>query len=130
MVDKVVLDTSFIIELLDRGREELSKYVVEYSVLIPYVVLYEYLYGYMVLGKDVDRPKKILEGLGEVVWMNQGILMKLLEMSLLLEERGLVLPEGDLIIASISLYYDAPVVTYDVKHFEELREIGVTLIKP
>ena len=130
MVDKVVLDTSFIIELLDRGRKELSEYVVKYSVLIPYVVLYEYLYGYSVLKKDVERPKKILEGLGEIVWMNQGILMKLLEVSSLLERRGLVLPEGDLIIASISLYYDAPIVTYDVKHFEGLEEIGVTVIKP
>ncbi len=46
MVDKVVVDTSFLIELLDRGRRELVEYIVDKEVLIPLVVLYEYLYGY------------------------------------------------------------------------------------
>ena len=65
MANKVVVDTSFLIELLDRERRDLVDYIIDKEVLIPFIVLYEYLYGYRVIGRDVSRRKKILEDLGD-----------------------------------------------------------------
>jgi len=55
VVKKVVVDTSVLVDALEEGDEELLAALVEREVLVPYVALYEYLYGYLYLGKDAEK---------------------------------------------------------------------------
>ncbi len=130
MVEKVVVDTSFLIELLDRGRKELSKYILENQVLIPFPVVYEYLYGYMRLNWDIEKAKKILDSLGDIVWPDQEQIMKTLEIDVELSSRGINIPEADLIIAATALKYQAPLLTFDKRHYTIFENLGLKVIIP
>ncbi len=130
MVDQVVVDTSYLIELLDRGKKELIEYILDKEVLIPFVVEYEYLYGFKVIGKDINSRKKVLEGLGRIIWLNQEIMMKLLDLKHEMERREYRIPEADLIIWAIALIYNAPIITFDKTHFKEASIKGVEIITP
>ncbi len=130
MADKVVVDTSFLIELLDRGRRDLVEYIIDKEVLIPFVVLYEYLYGYRVIGRDVSRRKRILEDLGTIVWVDQDLLLKLIGMRYRAEEKGQKIPEADLIILATASIHHAPILTLDKAHFTRQGITDVEIIIP
>ncbi len=130
MADKVVVDTSFIIELLDRGRRDLVEYIIDKEVLIPFVVLYEYLYGYRVIGRDVSRRKRILEDLGIIVWIDQDILLELIDMRYRAEKVGRIIPEADLIILATASIHQAPILTLDKAHFTRQGIEDIEVIIP
>jgi len=95
----IVLDTSFLVEMLDRGRRELAELPAEYEeVIIPWISLYEYLYGHKVGRKISDEKlllrKKKVESLGLVAWNNQEILQETLKLDFLLAERGRKYPSA------------------------------------
>ena len=57
MAEKIVVDTSILIDVLENGDEELFMKLSSRIALVPFVALYEYLYGYAYLGKSVEREK-------------------------------------------------------------------------
>lgn len=130
MANKVVVDTSYLIELLDRGRRGLLRYILDREVLIPYVVMFEYLYGYRVIGRDVSRRKRVLEDLGSIVWMDQDLLLRLIELRHEAEEKGIWIPEADLIVIAVASVNNAPILTFDKKDFKKGLGGGVEVVIP
>ncbi|RLE87033.1 MAG: hypothetical protein DRN04_18690, partial [Thermoprotei archaeon] len=92
-----VLDTSIIIEILDKANHSLLEHLLNrYEIIyIPWITMYEYLYGHKYLNKPIDVRKKALEELGIIVWMNQEILAKALELDINLHRRGKPIPFSD-----------------------------------
>lgn len=120
---RVVLDTSFLVEMVDRGRIELAELLAEYEeVIIPWISLYEYLYGHKIGRKISDEKllfrKKKVESLGLVAWNSQKILQETLKLDFLLAEKGEKIPFSDLLICAFTLVYDADLATFDKKHFK------------
>ena len=87
---KGVLDTNILIEMYDRGNVKLLEHLLEkYELLlIPWIVMYEYLYGHKYLGRDIKLRKLALEKLGRIVWITQEILMKALKIDISLRKQG------------------------------------------
>jgi len=120
----VVLDTSFLIELLDRGREELVDLIAEYErIMIPWVVAYEYLFGhYLARGPDAAMGRKdLLHEIGMIVEPDQDILVRALELDTKLRRKGRPIPFSDILVAATASVSGSDLATMDRKHFDGLR---------
>ncbi len=117
----VVYDTSVIIDYLRRGRlAELS------SGAITIVTLLEILRG--VRSKDDrEKLKDSLKKLFTILPLNEDAAQRYCELYISLRSRGRMIPEADLIIASICMVFDEVLVTKD-RHFQELRDLGLKVI--
>jgi len=123
---RLVLDTSFLIEILDRGRKELAELLAEYEeAIIPWISLYEYLYGHKVGRRISDEEllsrKEKVESLGLVAWNNQRVIEEVLKLDLTLAEKGEKIPFSDLLVAAFAEVYDADLATFDKKHFKIIK---------
>ncbi len=77
------METTLIyLELLDRYR----------ALYIPWICLYEYLYGHEYIGSDVVKRKGFVERLGIIVWCTQRIVLKALDIDMELSRKGLRIP--------------------------------------
>ncbi len=114
----VVYDTSIIIEYLRRGKlAELS------NGAITIITLLEILRG--VRNKDDrEKLKKSLKKLFIILPLNEDAVQKYCELYTNLKSRGRMIPEADLIIASICMAFDEILVTKD-RHFQELKDLGL-----
>lgn len=128
MAEKIVVDTSILIEVLERGEEQLLLKLARVEALVPHVALYEYLWGYLYSGRDHLREKEVVEKLFTVVYLNQEILLKAMELDVQLAKKGVKVPQADLLIAATALTLGAPLLTKDLKHYERLREHGLEII--
>ncbi len=125
VVGAATLDTSVIIEILDRGdRELLHELLDRYRIFyIPWICLYEYLYGHKFIGSDIAKRKNFVEKLGIVVWCDQRILMRALEIDIELSKKGLKIPFSDVLVAAIAMEMDSELVTLDTKHFSRIPQL-------
>jgi predicted nucleic acid-binding protein len=128
VVKKVVVDTSVLVDALEEGDEELLAALVEREVLVPYVALYEHLYGYLYFGKDAEKEKRVLEKPFTIVYPDQQVLMKALEIDVALAKEGLRVPQADIIIAATAIAAGAPLLTRDLRHYPRLKRFGVEVI--
>ena len=124
-----VLDSSVLIKLLDRGDVDLLEELVSrYDRLyIPWISLYEYLYGHAVLGRSIEERKKALEALGTILWVTQEILTKALEVDIELRKRGEPIPFSDVLIAASALQKGCELVTLDTRHFSKVEGLRVVV---
>ena len=125
VITKCVLDTSILIEVFDRGNKGLLKnLVLKYKVIyIPWICLYEYLYGHKYLDMDIEERKKAVEKLGRVVWDIQKLVLKALEIDVRLRKEGMAIPFSDVLIASITLMLNAELITLDKRHFDRIPKL-------
>jgi len=130
VVVKAVIDTSAVIEALDKGRGDLLKELVEgyEELLIPWVVVYEYTMGHRLLGRDPWARKQALEELGSIVWMEQELLLKAQELDVELRRRGRPIPFSDVLVAATALAFEAELVTLD-EHFREVEGLRLRLLE-
>jgi len=124
-MEACVLDTSIIIEIFDKGNEKLLEHILQKykKVYIPWLVLYEYLYGHKYLGRDVVQRKQGLEKLGVIKWLTQDIILKTLEIDIELRKKGLSIPFSDIVIAATAIMLQAEIITLDKKHYERIPEL-------
>ena len=117
----VVYDTSVIIDYLRRGKlAELS------NGAITIITLLEILRG--VRGKDDrEKLKKSLKKLFTILPLNEDAVQKYCELYINLKSRGKMIPEADLIIASICTAFGEVLVTKN-RHFQELKNLGLKVI--
>jgi len=80
-VEEVLLDTDALIEL-HRRPEVLSTVLARYRCHVSQITLYEYLFGLIYLGRDLDEEKGVLEQAYEVVPISQPILRRALRVDL------------------------------------------------
>lgn len=122
-----VLDTSIVIELFDRGNTGLLEGILDrYSALyIPWIVLYEYLYGHKYIGREVEGRKIAVEKLGQIVGVTQDIIVRALEIDVDLHKKGLVIPFSDILIAATALALEAELVTLDKRHYTRIPGLRI-----
>jgi len=124
-----VLDTSVIIEIFDKANHSLLEHILSrYEIIyVPWITMYEYLYGHKYLSKPISVRKKALEELGTIIWINQEIVMKALELDINLHRhrKGKPIPFSDILIAAIVFYLNAELVTLDVRHFKDIPNIRI-----
>lgn len=127
-----VLDTSTVIEIFDRGDTSLLEDIMSrYSVLyIPWIVLYEYLYGHKYLGKNIIDRKKAVEKLGKIIGVTQDIILKAIEIDIDLRRKGMTIPFSDILIAAITIVFNAELVTLDQKHYTRIPKLKIYLPIP
>jgi len=127
-----VLDTSVIIEIFDKANHSLLEHVIsKYKVIyIPWIVMYEYLYGHKYLGKPISLRKKALEELGVIVWINQEIMAKALELDIDLHRKGGPIPFSDILIAATVFYLNSELITLDEKHFKKVSGLKIYVPNP
>lgn len=116
-----------VIELFDRGNISLLEDVVgRYSVLyIPWIVLYEYLYGHKYLGRSITDRKRAVEKLGRVIGVTQDIIIKAMEIDIDLHKKGIAIPFSNILIAAIALVLKAELVTLDKKHYTRISGLQI-----
>ena len=122
-----VLDTSIIMELFDRGNTDLLEEIINrYNMpYIPWIVLYEYLYGHMYLGRSIIERKKAVERLGQVIGITQDIIIKAMEIDIELHKKGMTIPFSDILIAATALVLEAELATLDKKHYTRIPQLQI-----
>jgi len=103
------------------NTESLDEIFTRYDgLLIPWIALYEYLYGHAYVGSDVQERKKFVEELGAVVWLDQRIVLRALGLDVGLSKNGLRIPFSDLLIAATALEVGGELVTLDERRFKRM----------
>lgn len=128
MAKKIVVDTSVVIDILERNNKTLLLKIAQYDVYISYVTLYEYLYGYCYLGKDYFKEKNVVEKLFQVVYPTQELLLKAMEIDVDLSKKGEKVPQTDIVIAATAILLKAPLLTKDLRHFQQMEKYGLRVI--
>ena len=128
MAEKVVVDTSVVVEVMEEGDERLLLELARREAYVSYVTLYEYLWGYCYLGRDYRVEKKVLEKLFHVVYPTQEVLLKALEMDVDLVKRGMRIPQADILIAATAIALKAPLLTRDLRHFPRMEDYGLKIV--
>ena len=128
MAKKIVVDTSVVIGILERNNKTLLLKIAQYDAYISYVTLYEYLYGYCYLGKDYFKEKNVVEKLFQVVYPTQELLLKAMEIDVDLSKKGEKVPQTDIVIATTAILLKAPLLTKDLRHFQQMEKYGLRVI--
>ena len=128
MAEKVVVDTSVVVRVLEEGDEELLLELARREAYVSYVTLYEYLWGYRYLGRDYLAEKEVLEKLFRVVYPSQEVLLKAMEMDVDLAKRGVKVPQADIIVAATAIVLQAPLLTADLRHFSRMERYGLKVV--
>jgi len=128
VVEEVLLDTDALIEL-HRRPEVLSTVLARYRCRISQITLYEYLFGLIYLGRDLDEEKSVLEQVYEVVPISQPILRRALGVDLELTRRGERLEFRDLVIGATAIELGVSLVTGNLRHFERMSEFGLSVLR-
>ena len=128
MAKKIVVDTSVVIGILERNNKTLLLKIAQYDAYISYVTLYEYLYGYCYLGKDYFKEKNVVEKLFQVVYPTQELLLKAMEIDVDLSKKGEKVPQTDIVIAATAILLKAPLLTKDLRHFQQMEKYGLRVI--
>jgi predicted nucleic acid-binding protein len=121
-----VLDTSVLLEILDAGNTELlDASLARYDgMLIPWVALYEYLYGHAYVGNDVRERRRFVEELGDGCMVGPEDRTK----SIRPERRSLQerpeIPFSDPLIAALALEVEGELVTLNERHFKRVKGSG------
>lgn len=117
----ILLDTDALIEVVRRA-------VVLGDWGISVITLIEFLRG--VSMDKVGEVKKRLEKAFTIAPLTNDVIECYCELYWYLRENGLLIPDADLIVAATSIVLEAPLATWNVRHFERLKEKGLELIDP
>ncbi len=127
MVEEVLLDTDALIEL-HKDRERVRRAHLIYDMYISVINLYEYLFGLVYVGRDLEREKVTLESLYEVIPLDQRVLRRALILDVELTGLGHRLEFRDLIVGASALERELSLVTGNIKHFKRLEDEGLSLL--
>jgi tRNA(fMet)-specific endonuclease VapC len=120
-LEAAVLDSDVLVEAYDLGIEKFN------GMRTTCISLYEFLRGLSYLGKRVSEYKAYLESNLDVLPPDNRAVLKASELYGTLKKRGALVDDPDLLIASICISNDHPIVTGNAKHFERFREFGLSL---
>jgi len=127
---RAVIDTSILIELFDRGREELLEeiYAKYRAIYVPWIVVYEYLYGCLFLHRNIEERKKAIEKLAIIVYPDQQVLLKALSIDVDLHREGVPIPLSDILVAATALTLNAELLTKDERHYRRIPKLKLQVL--
>jgi len=128
MAEKILVDTDVLIEAFERRNEAILGKLFNYNIYVSYVSLYEYLYGFKYIGKDIVKEKDMLEKVVNIVYPSQDVILKALEIDVDLSRKGEKIPQADIIIAATAIVLGMPLYTMDLTHFSRLKRYGLKLV--
>jgi predicted nucleic acid-binding protein len=120
MAEKSLLDTTILIDAIDHGRHA---DLLNSDNSISIISIYEFIR----YKKKPFENKLLLEGSFDVVGITNPILLKAAEIFVKLKEKGLVVNENDIYIASAALVNDLKLYTKDKdflaikRYFKDLK---------
>ena len=120
MVERILIDTDILIEYA-KGRMDIP----DLPIYISEITLFEYIRG----TDDPDKFKKILEESFPVIWIDNDIILKAVEIWIRLREKGEVLDDRDLIIGSTAIVKGLKLYTLNKRHFDRLIKFGLSYYK-
>ena len=118
MVERVLIDTDRLIDFC-RGKIELSP---ANAYFISEITVYEFIRG----ASDVKEAKKLLEESFAVIWVDNEILEKASLIWRDLRAKGRIIDDRDLIIGTTAIVKGLKLMTANFKHYERLREYGLS----
>ncbi len=125
---EICVDTDVLIDL---ARRKLIGYVErDLGLCLTIISLYEYLRGLAFIGRDVVACKEELENRFRVLPLSNNALIKASEIYSELRGRGLLVPDPDLLIASICIVNGVPLATHNRSHYERMTRHGLELVEP
>ncbi len=127
-MEEVLLDTDALIEL-HKNRERVRRAHILYNMYISVINLYEYLFGLIRRGRDLEREKAALESLYEVIPLDQGVLSRALVLDVELTGLGYRLEFRDLIVGASALERGLSLVTGNIRHFRKLEDKGLSVLR-
>ncbi len=120
-MEKTCIDTNVLIEM---GRRKLISIIDrDYGFYIPSIVLYEYLRGLVLLGRDPDLVKYELEQRFNIIWLDNRVLKIASKIYAKLYRNGQLIPDPDILIAASCILYKIPLATYNIDHFKRIDEL-------
>ncbi|MEM1620213.1 MAG: type II toxin-antitoxin system VapC family toxin, partial [Fervidicoccaceae archaeon] len=72
--------------------------------------------------------KELIEKIFTVVYPDQRITLKAMELDVQLRKQGFSIPQADVLIAATALTLDAPLLSRDLGHYEKLRSFGLKIL--
>jgi len=114
----ILLDTDVLIEVLRRG-------VTPRDWAISVITLIEFLRG--VNPGKVSEVKKRLEKAFIVIPLTNEIIETYCKLYRTLKEKGILIPDADLLIAATSITLKVSLATLNTKHYSRLKEEGLKL---
>ncbi len=124
---RCLIDTNILIDILDRGEEELYiKIATKYpDIKISWVTLYEYLLGIALINEDTAERKKEIEEIFEVIYPTQQDIIETINLETELRKKGIKIPDRDLLIAGQARSRGLTIITKDEKHFKLLKQYNI-----
>ena len=116
----ILLDTDVLIEVLRRG-------VTPRDWAISVITLIEFLRG--VNPGKVSEVKKRLEKAFTVIPLTNEIIETYCKLYRTLKEKGILIPDADLLIAATSITLKVSLATLNTKHYSRLKEEGLKLFE-
>lgn len=124
MEQKVCLDTDVVIALLnDEERiKNIANYIGNPEVFISSITLFELL----LRKTNLDKVESFRSNV-KILDIDETVARKASSILKELKERGNILDLKDLFIASTSIINNCTLMTFNKKHFERMKEFGLTL---
>lgn len=113
---RVILDTSILIEVLDRGKLQLLGEEGEFYLST--ISLYEYIR----YKRDKVFFKKRLKEAFNIVGLGNEVLLKAAEIFLTLKEKGIIVSENDVYIAATAITHNLELWSKD-EDFEKIQQL-------
>lgn len=121
---KILIDTSVLIDHLRKSNKEKSllfKIVEKYDLFISTVSIFEMYAG--ASDQRKTRDIQIILGILESLPFSLEIAQKAGQLYLDLKKENLILEIRDLFIGATAIIHNLPLLTFNRKHFERIKEI-------
>lgn len=116
-----MIDTSVLIEYSKAKKLELLD-----GSYISVITLSEFLRYYR-SDEMRERIKSLLESFFRIIELDNDVILTYCKLYRSLKERGMMIGDADLIIASSAIAKNLVLYTFDLKHFERLEKFGLKL---
>lgn len=125
---KACIDTDVLIDL---SRTSLIAFVTkDLGLAITTITAYEYTRGMAFLGRDPAKVINELRNRFSIINLNTESIIKSSQIYADLRKKGQLIPDPDILIASICITNNIPLSTKNTKHFNRLTTYGLKLIPP
>ena len=125
---KACIDTDVLIDL---SKTSLIAFVTkDLGLAVTTITAYEYTRGMAYLGRDPSAVINELEQRFSILNLNTESIIKASQIYAELRRQGQLIPDPDILIASICITNNTPLSTKNTKHFNRLVTHGLELIPP